>query len=89
MTSIDRRERATPIRELDIVRVVAPIAPGRVDHGVGLRAPRIGDLGAVVYVYESLPSREESYAVECVDAHGRTLWLADALGSELERIDPA
>ncbi|ALN55893.1 hypothetical protein GLE_0535 [Lysobacter enzymogenes] len=89
MTRIDRRDGAAPIREFDTVRLIAPIPPARIDRSVGLRAPRIGDLGAVVHAYAAAPAHEPLFAVECVDAQGRTLWLADALACELARIDPA
>jgi hypothetical protein len=46
------------------------------------RAPRIGDVGTIVHAYSA-----ETFAVECVDAAGMTLWLADFHLGELETVE--
>ncbi len=45
------------------------------------RPPKIGDIGAVVDVHS-----ETAVAVECVDADGHTLWLADFHLAEIEHV---
>jgi len=46
-----------------------------------VRTPKVGDIGAVVEVYS-----ETAVAVECVDADGHTLWLADFHLGEIEHV---
>ena len=75
------------ISEYDIVRVVAVIPSGRVDRSVSSdRTPQVGDLGAVVFVLADTTGSEPIFVVESVGSDGHTLWLADILGSELERV---
>jgi hypothetical protein len=73
--------------ELDTVRIVRLLAPGRAFDGTELvkRAPRLGDLGTVVYVVyqDSAPAL---YTVEAVDLNGNTLWLADFVPEELSLV---
>ena len=65
----------------DVVRVVRiPDSPAIPDSQ--MRAPYVGDIGAVVMVYDS-PS--ESYTVEAVAADGCTEWLLEFGPEDLER----
>lgn len=43
------------------------------------RAPQVGDTGTLVYAYDVT-----SFAVECVNTDGMTVWLADFFAEELE-----
>jgi hypothetical protein len=43
------------------------------------RAPKVGDIGTVVFAYDVT-----SFAVECVNTDGMTVWLADFFAEELE-----
>jgi hypothetical protein len=73
----------TKFQPYDVVRVVhlpSQTAGGTAD---GFRAPRVGDTGAVVMVYEQ-PS--EGYTVEAVACDGSTEWLVDFLPDDLERV---
>lgn len=66
-----------------VVRIVSPLDHPRSFTGTHrvARPPRIGDIGVVVDIYSA-----DVVAVECVDAHGLTLWLADFHLGELEPI---
>ena len=64
----------------DIVRVVRLPEHSRAEPG--FRAPRIGDTGAVVMVYDQ-PG--EGYTVEAVSRDGRTEWLLEFSPDDLER----
>jgi hypothetical protein len=77
-------ERSHPIQELDVVRVVRLLAPSRPFEGTkrASRAPRVGDTGAVVHVYEKHDD-SHLFAVESVDNEGHTIWLADFALEEL------
>ena len=69
------------LNEHDVVRVARLLTTSRpFDGSTGvLREPRIGDVGAIVHVLA-----ERHFVVECVDASGRTVWLADFVADELE-----
>jgi hypothetical protein len=70
--------------ELSVVRVNAQESGCR--HFTGsegvIRAPRTGDLGTIVHVYEAGPA-EPMYTVESVGSDGYTVWLADFAHSEV------
>jgi hypothetical protein len=72
----------TTIDELDVVSVKALLQSDRQFSGSDgvSRAPRIGDLAAVVHVLQ--PGR--AFTVEAVDSEGYTLWVADFLAEELQ-----
>ena len=73
--------------ELDTVRVVQLLTPNRAFDGTEpmRRAPRLGDLGTVVYVHhqDSVPAL---YTVEAVYPNGHTLWVADFVPEELSLV---
>ena len=75
-------ERA-PLRELDVVRVVA--LHGRPAEHLTLmhvqRPPRVGDVGTVVERSAGTPAR---YLVESVTGEGETVWLAEFDPDEVE-----
>jgi hypothetical protein len=73
------------ISEYDVVRVIADIPENRVDRSTSQRLPQIGDLGTIVLAHHVQTSQEAAFVVECVGAHGQTIWLADIFASELER----
>ena len=76
-------------QELEVVRVLTSVPNERADPSLGTEHyPKPGDLGTVVMVYDPAPGEEPAYAVECVEASGRTRWLADLLESELESVQP-
>ena len=66
-------------RELDIVRVVALRQRSRAVSGTEgvLRDPRVGDIAAIVHLHPHRDGAPDAAIVECVDAQGRTIWLAD------------
>ncbi|WP_242166498.1 hypothetical protein [Lysobacter sp. M15] len=74
------------ISEYDVVRVIAEIPADRIDLSASQGRPQIGDLGAVVLVHTVKPNQEPAFIVECVGSDGHTIWLADILASELERV---
>jgi hypothetical protein len=65
----------------DLVRVVRLPVPREDGLNGGLRAPRIGEVGEVVLVYES----PEGYLVECPAEDGSNVWLADFSPEDVER----
>lgn len=67
--------------ELDVVRIARLLTLTRGVDGTEavVRQPRVGDIGAVVHVLG-----EDRFVVECVDASGLTLWLAEFMAEELE-----
>jgi hypothetical protein len=73
--------RGVRFRELDVVCVCRLLAPSRTIDGTldVRRQPRVGDIGAIVHALS-----EDEFIVECVDADGLTVWLADFASSELE-----
>jgi hypothetical protein len=73
------------LKEFDCVRVVSLRQPERPFDGTegAMRPPRVGDSGAVVHVY-CAEGGAAGYVVECVDAEGYTVWLADFLPDEIE-----
>lgn len=74
-------------RELDVVRAVHLASPDREYDGseASRRAPRVGDIGTIVYVYAPDDPRAP-YLVECVREDGYTVWLADFTPDELELV---
>ena len=68
------------LSELDTVRVTRLLtAPRPVDGSPSVvRQPRVGDTGAIVHVLS-----EDRFLVECVDATGLTLWVAEFAAAEL------
>jgi hypothetical protein len=70
-------------RELDVVRVTRLLTATRhVDGSRGVvRQPCIGDVGAIVHVLG-----EKTFAVECVDAAGLTVWVGDFEAEEIELV---
>ncbi len=73
------------LKEFDCVRVVRLHQSGRPYDGTEavMRPPQIGDVGAIVHVH-AVDSGVAGYLVECVDAEGYTVWLADFLPDEIE-----
>jgi hypothetical protein len=67
----------------DTVRVTGLLLKNRfVDGTAGVvRQPQIGDTGTVLHVLGA-----GSVAVECIDANGFTLWVADFSEDELELV---
>ena len=57
--------------------------PGRSFDGTAgvMREPRIGDIGTIVHEYD-----RKAFIVECVDADGLTVWLADFTSDEIEEV---
>lgn len=76
--------------EHDVVCVAALKAPGRSFHGAeGVkRIPCVGDVGAVIRAHYALDN-EYAYSIECIDADGQTLWVADFFASELRLVSNA
>lgn len=73
----------------DVVRVVREVSAERVDSSMGeARRPRSGDVGAILGVHVVPAHVEPAYIVECLDATGRMLWVADLLHSERELVQP-
>ncbi len=67
--------------EYGVVRVARLLRPDRHFQGTPgvCRAPQVGDTGTIVYAYDVT-----SFAVECVNTDGTTVWLADFFAEELE-----
>lgn len=67
--------------EYGIVRVARLLGPNRHFQGTPevCRAPQVGDIGTLVYAYDMT-----SFAVECVNTGGMTVWLADFFAEELD-----
>lgn len=78
------------LEELDVVRVVRLRTAERPYDGTEgvLRAPRLGDEGTVVLA-AARGDADGTVMVECVDADGMTIWLADFATDELELTDAA
>jgi hypothetical protein len=73
-----------PIREYDVVRVTRLLEPSRPFTGTAsvARPPAAGDVATVCHEYQ--PNNPAArVAVEMVDPHGNTIWLADFERSEL------
>lgn len=70
--------------EYGLARVVDLQRPDRQFQGTDgvCRAPRVGDIGTIVYAYDLT-----SFAVECVNSEGLTVWLADFFSEELKFLD--
>jgi hypothetical protein len=70
-------------KELDVVRVNRLAEPAR--HFTGAkdiaRAPRVGDVGTIVTLYDPA-----TFCVECVADGGTTVWLADFGADEVELV---
>ena len=78
-------KQGTPVfNELDHVRVVRLNHPTREVTGTERvrRQPVVGDSGTVVALVKHA-SKPPGYDVECVDAAGMTLWLAEFDRDEL------
>jgi hypothetical protein len=67
--------------EYGVVRVARLLRPDRHFQGTPgvCRAPQVGDTGTVVFAYDVT-----SFAVECVNTDGTTVWLANFFAEELE-----
>jgi len=67
--------------EYGVVRVARLLRPDRPFQGTPgvCRAPQVGDAGTLVHAYDVT-----SFAVECVNTDGLTVWLADFFAEELE-----
>ena len=78
------------LEERDVVRVVRLRAAERPYDGTEgvLRAPRLGDEGTVVLA-AAKGDASATVMVECCDADGGTIWLADFAADELELTDDA
>lgn len=73
------------LSKFDNVRVVQLVRPNRPYGGISCysRPPQAGDQGVVVFVYR-FGAQPPAYVVAGMDAHGRTLWVADFTAEELE-----
>jgi hypothetical protein len=69
--------------EYAVVRVIRLLQPYRSFQGTESisRPPQVGDVGTIVFAYDLT-----SFAVECVDGNGMTIWLADFFSEELELV---
>ena len=78
------------LKEYDIVKICSLREPGRSYDGTQgvMREPQVGDRGVVVYILGK-DNEEMRYVVECVNAEGFTIWVADFWESELEKSDEA
>jgi hypothetical protein len=67
--------------EYGVVRVARLLRLDRPFQGTPgvCRAPQVGDTGTIVYDYDVT-----SFAVECINTDGMTVWLADFSAEELE-----
>jgi len=67
--------------EYGVVRVARQLRADRHFQGTPgvCRAPQVSDTGTVVFAYDVT-----SFAVECVNTDGTTIWLADFFAEELE-----
>lgn len=76
------------LEERDVVRVVRLRAAERPYDGTEgvLRAPRLGDEGTVVQA-AAKGDASATVMVECCDADGGTIWLAEFAADELELTD--
>ena len=72
----------TKFQNYDLVRVVRIPNP-LTNPDSQVRRPRVGDIGAIVMVYDS-PT--EGYSVEAVAADGSTKWLLDFGPEDLARV---
>lgn len=72
------------MREYDTVRVTRLARPDREYDGTPghARPPAVGDSGTIVHEYDP-DDPTAPVVVECVDAEGHTIWLADFERSEL------
>jgi hypothetical protein len=72
----------TPFHELNTIRIVRLLRDNREYSGTPgiIRPPQIGDVGTIVHVYDP----HGPYSVECVNAEGYTVWLADFAAEEIE-----
>ncbi len=70
--------------EYGLARVTCLLQPNRHFQGTPgvCRAPQVGDTGTLVYAYDVT-----SFAVECVNPDGTTVWLADFFAEELEFLE--
>jgi hypothetical protein len=80
---VGQKEMKT-LAEHNLVRVIwLENEPRRFIGSPGVaRPPRLGDIGAIVNTYSAT-----TFAVECIDAQGMTVWLADFHLGEIESID--
>jgi len=69
------------LKELDVVRVIRLAEPVRRFTGTKdiARAPRVGDVGTIVTLYDPV-----NLCVECVADDGMTVWLSDFRADEVE-----
>lgn len=69
--------------EYSVVRVARLLQSDRSFQGTAgvSRKPEIGDIGTIVHVYDMT-----SFAVECMNDDGMTVWLADFFAEELELV---
>jgi hypothetical protein len=76
-----------PLAEYSVIRVVGLTRGERPYQGTeGVeRLPQVGDEGTIVFVYAP-NDPDTAYAVECVDAQGYTVWLADFARAEIELV---
>ena len=74
------------LHAFDAVRVlsVEGVVPWS-DFSDDTRPPRIGDVATVVDILHT-PGHPDGFECECVDEHGRTLWLATFHAEALELI---
>ena len=77
----DTSRRVLRMQEYDVVRIVHLRNADRPFEGSesAARAPRLGDVGAIVSVLEE----GVAFVVECVAPDGSTIWLADFFADEL------
>jgi len=75
-----------PYRELSVVEVACLLSEPKDYEGTEAvaRAPRVGDVGAIVHCHE-FNGRTHFYEVECVGSAGETVWLATFQHAELRQ----
>jgi hypothetical protein len=75
------------LNEYDTVKVVRLLQSERRYHGTStvMRPPQIGDTGAIVHIY-FVQNEASGYIVENVAPDGNTIWLADFLPDEIEKV---
>src|SRR5258705_13537124 len=75
------------LSEYDSVKVVRLLQSERPYDGTStaLRAPQIGDTGAIVHIH-FVDGKASGYIVENVAPDANTIWLADFMPNEIEKV---
>lgn len=86
--SLNRSENIMhDLREYDLVRIVKLEYLNRPYEGTEtvMRPPKVGDVATICHEYDP-ENAKSKVAVEMVDSHGNTVWLADFDRCELELV---